>query len=177
MSDKFQSRKTARLKEYDYRQNGMYFITICTNEKKCTLSKIIYDRRDNPCGCPKIMLSDLGIICEKTFMTIEAKYQINIENYAVMPNHIHIILETYNRALRTGASPVPTVSDIVGAYKSIVSTEWLKQCKQNNVQMGNLWQHGFYDHIIRDDEDLFFRQRYINENPLRWCLRQNNQVT
>ncbi len=88
-----------------------------------------------------------------------------------MPNHIHLIIEVKEHNARTGASPVPTVSAIIGAYKSLVYNKWLDTCGENNQIVGKIWERSFYDHIIRDDEDLYFRQRYIDENPLRWCLK------
>ena len=167
-------RKSLRLKGYDYANGGLYFITICTFEKKYILSAIV-DRRDSPCGCPQVRLTTLGKICRKNIRNIEKAFNVKITDYIIMPNHIHLIVELENYDARTGASPVPTVSAIIGAYKSLVYNEWLDICKKNNRIVGKIWERSFYDHIIRDDEDLFFRKRYIEENPLRWCLKINNK--
>lgn len=165
-------RKGQRLKGYDYSNSGAYFITICVYGNKPLLSKIVdSSRRDNPCGCPQVMLKSLGKICENTIDFICEKYDLIIEDYIIMPNHIHMISFIDESSSRTTARVVPTVSDVIGAYKSIVSSEWLKQCKKNNLEMGILWERSFYDHIIRNDEDYECKQRYINENPIRWSIK------
>ena len=169
-----EQRKNLRLKGYDYSNSGLYFVTICTFEKKYSLSYIT-DRRDSPCGCPQVILTGLGKICKANLFNIEKLFNIKVVNYIIMPNHIHLIIEVKEHNARTGASPVPTVSAIIGAYKSLVYNKWLDTCGENNQIVGKIWERSFYDHIIRDDEDLYFRQRYIDENPLRWCLKINKR--
>ncbi len=165
-----EQRKNLRLKGYDYSNSGLYFITICTFEKKYSLSYIT-DRRDSPCGCPQVILTRLGKICKANLFNIEKLFNIKVVNYIIMPNHIHLIIEVKEHNARTGASPVPTVSAIIGVYKSLVYNKWLDTCGENSQIVGKIWERSFYDHIIRDDEDLYFRQRYIDENPLRWCMK------
>ena len=151
------ARKNTRLKEFDYSQNGAYFITICSNEKRCTLTS-----GGDPCGRPNFILSKLGEICERTFNIIEEKYnEISVNKYIIMPNHIHFILIISNQNM------IP-IGKIIGAYKSLVSNAWLKICKQNNEIMGQIWQRNYYDHIIRDDIDYKTKWKYIDTNPIRW---------
>lgn len=161
-------RKRQRLQGYDYKK-GAYFITICIAKNQQPLSKI---SRDNPCGCPKPRLTLLGSVCEKTLKTVEEKYNVIISDYIIMPDHIHLILFMNEDDSRTTARVVPTVSSIVGAYKSLVSTEWLKICKENNRKMNTLWERSFYDHIIRNDEDLYCKQQYIQKIRLNGVLRK-----
>ena len=78
-----------------------------------------------------------------------------------MPNHIHIVLVLNEKA--AGASPRPTITDIVCAYKSLTTRE----CKKNGLN-GNLFQISFYEHIIRGQEDYEEIVKYIYENPIRW---------
>lgn len=169
------NRKAQRLKDFDYSSAGAYFITICVNENRRILSVISYSRtarRDSPCGCPQIELSELGVICAETVPVIEEKYGVAITDYVIMPNHIHLIL-WLPEAERTTARVVPTVSAVIGAYKSVVAMRWLQVCKAHGKRMHTLWERSFYDHIIRDDEDLYCKQRYIQENPIRWCMKNS----
>ena len=169
----YPKRKNNRLIDYDYSKSGAYFITICTKDKNSILSELEYQfRRDSPCGCPQLKLTQLGNICTDTICELEKKYSVRITNFIIMPNHVHLIV-FIDCIERTGASPVPTISNIIGAYKSIVANKWLKVCKQNNMKMGNVWERSFYDHIIRDDEDYYIKARYIEENPIRWCEKHN----
>lgn len=129
------ARQKNSLPFYDYSQNGAYFVTIYTRNKQKILSDI---RRDNPCGCPKVILSPLGEIAENAIRIIEQKYNIKIDKYVIMPNHIHMIL-TIENSIRTAARAVLTISQIIGGYKSIIANDWLKICKQNNIYMGSIW--------------------------------------
>lgn len=167
-------RKPQRLRGFNY-QSGAFFITICTKDAKRILSKIHYEasakRRDSPCGCPQLELTSLGKICENTLTTIAQKYGVRISDYVIMPNHIHMILWLEKSNMRTTARVVPTVSSVIGAYKSMVAVEWARFCKTEKNAAANLWERSFYDHILRDEEDLVCKRRYIAENPLRWCIK------
>lgn len=163
--DKLKRRKKNRLENFDYSLNGAYFITICSDKKKCIFSSIC---RDSPCGCPEIKLTELGIIAENTVAAVQKKFNIEVTEFVVMPNHIHMII-VFENNMRTAARAVPTVSDVVGAYKSIVSFEYLKICKSKNINMGIIWQRSFYDHIIRDFEDYIIKAEYIHNNPAKWA--------
>ena len=96
-------------------------------------------------------------------MSLEKRYgNIHICEYVIMPNHIHFILMINKVA--AGASPCPTVSDIICTYKSLTT----RLCKQKGYSGNKLFQTSFYDHIIRDDEDYNTKAQYIDTNPLTW---------
>ena len=166
-------RKSQRLSNFDYRR-GAYFITICTKNARPILSEIRYaqnpNRRDSACGFSMLKLTVLGKICENTLHEVEHKYQVRIPTYIIMPNHIHMILFMPETNLRTATRAVPTVSSVIGAYKSMVTVQRSKIGSARDCRTGALWERSFYDHIIRDDEDLYCKQRYIEENPIRWCI-------
>jgi len=84
-----------------------------------------------------------------------------------MPNHIHLLIALPGR--QATARVAPTLSQIVGAYKSWVSNEYLQVCKACNLSMGKLWQRSFYDHIIRNEEDYLRIWQYIDKNPAKWA--------
>ncbi len=79
-----QKRKQLRLKNYNYSQNGMYFVTICTQNKKCYFGKIINN---------EMQLNLAGKIIEKWWKELENKFNITLYEYVIMPNHIHGIIE------------------------------------------------------------------------------------
>ena len=78
-----------------------------------------------------------------------------------MPNHIHAILILKGDA--AGASPRPTIMDIICTYKSLTT----KECKKIGFSE-KLFQTSFYEHIIRDQKDYEEIKTYIYENPMRW---------
>jgi len=93
-------------------------------------------------------------------LDLEKRYNnVNIKKYVIMPNHIHLILKLKHTA---GASPCPTVSDVICAYKSLTA----RKCK--SIFRENLWQTSFYDHIIRDEKDYIRACEYIDNNPSKW---------
>ena len=100
-------RKPTRLKGYDYSQNGAYFVTICTHNRKCILGNIV----GQGLAPAEIVLSQYGKIAKEQLLDLENRYKtIKIDKYVIMPNHIHIIVILDNTA---GASPCPTISDVI----------------------------------------------------------------
>ena len=152
-------RKPNRLNNYDYSKNGMYFITICSDNKKCIFSKIV----GQGLAPAEVRLSEYGKIAEEQLLLLKNRYStIDINKFVIMPNHIHIILTINNKA--AGASPCPTVSDIICTYKSLTT----KMCKNAGYQNKKIFQNSFYDHIIRNDEDYITKAQYIENNPAKW---------
>ena len=158
-------RKSPRLYGYDYTQRGAYFVTICTNNKK----QIFWNNYiSNPIDYPQIQLSNLGKIADETVQTITEKYNVSIDKYVIMPNHIHMIVFMPGVGTTARVAPTWSLSQIIGAYKSIVASKWLKICKVNNIIMGDLWQRSYYEHVIRDDNEYQSIWQYIDTNPIKW---------
>ena len=154
-------RKHPRLDNYDYSSAGAYFITICTQNRRCLLSRIV-GRGLAPAETSGIEYTQFGEIAVKQLMRLKDRYPyLTIDRYVVMPNHIHAIM-ILNRET-AGAIPRPTITDIVCTYKSLATRE----CK-NTGFVGKLFQTSFYEHIIRGREDYEEIVKYIYENPVRW---------
>jgi len=154
-------RKHPRLGNYDYSSTGAYFVTICTHNRKCALSRIV-GRGLAPAETMGVQYTKFGEIAEKQLLQLENRYPcIKIDQYVIMPNHIHIIFLMGNET--AGASPRPTVMDIVCTYKSLTT----KECKKTGFE-DKLFQTSFYEHVIRGKEDYEETVKYIHENPARW---------
>lgn len=165
-------RKHPRLKQYDYSSNGFYFVTICCKDKQCSLSKIEhFPDVVGHCLAPHerlyadtiLTLSSFGQIAEKQLLELEIRYDyVKIDKYVIMPNHIHAIIILEGAA---GASPRPTLTDIICTYKSLTTRE----CNAVNKTMGRkLFQTSFFDHIISNEVEYQNVWQYINENPRKW---------
>lgn len=145
-------RKQNRLTDYDYAQNGAYFITICVNDRKPILSSITVGAdiiRPN-----NIKLTNIGKVVYYSINSILLHYDgVFVDNYVIMPNHIHMIIRIENDGGRMVSAPM-----IVAGMKRYVSTKIGK----------SIWQKSFYDHIIRDDYDYQTKWQYIDENPGKW---------
>ena len=155
----FPQRKINRIPEYNYNQNGAYFITICTQDRKPILSQIVGDGSPVP--------KTAGLIAEKTIMQITEKYpSVSVEKHVIMPDHIHILLRIDNG---TG-KPSPTLGNIIGWYKYQVTKE---VNRQNYTAGEKLFQRSYYDHVIRNQQDYNAVWEYIEQNP-RKRMMQNN---
>ena len=154
-------RKHPRLDNYDYSSAGAYFVTICTQNRQCVLSRIV-GRGLAPAETVKIEYTLFGEIAEKQLFLLEDRYPyFAVDKYVIMPNHIHAIMILNSKT--AGASPRPTITDIVCAYKSLTT----RDCKKNGYNE-KLFQTSFYEHIIRGREDYEKITKYIYENPMRW---------
>ena len=154
-------RKHPRLDNYDYSTAGAYFITICTQNRRCFLSHIV----GRGLAPAETQLTGYGAIAEEQLLLLEERYpQLKINQYVIMPNHIHTILLLEETA---GARPRPTITDVVCAYKSLTT----RKCKQFKP-IEKLFQTSFYEHVIRGQADYDEIAEYIVNNPKQWELDQ-----
>ena len=167
--DELNKRKTPRYQSFDYNSSGVYFITICTQNRRCILSRIVGTGVPD---CPQIELIKYGQIADKYIKQLNDFYnQLSVEEYVIMPNHIHLLLwvKENKNAIENGQSrtPVPTnIERANSACSQFVST-FKRFC---NKEYGtNIWQRSFHDHIIRNDIDCEEHIKYILENPMKWA--------
>ena len=175
-------RRSIRLQNYDYTMPGAYFVTICTRERACLFGVI----RDG-----EMWLNDAGRAVEASWNKLPARYpNISLDGFVIMPNHVHGIIvvgaplvgalvamcgdgATGKRATTRVA---PTVGEIMGAFKSITTDEYIRGVKSASWPSFNvrLWQRNYYEHIIRDDESLNRIRQYISDNPSHWAFDREN---
>ena len=152
MSWEHPNRKTPRLRDYDYAQNRAYFVTICTQGRMEILAEI--------CRGGALLLPT-GEIVEREIRDLPQRYNVLVDRYVIMPNHIHMILVLNNKTPESETSLI----DLVCALKSRTT----KQANALDGQPGRkIWQRSFHDHIIRGEDDYQKIWQYIDENPLRW---------
>lgn len=156
-------RKHPRLKHYDYNQDGYYYVTIHTAENGKRLSEIIKDPED---GTVRTRLTGTGKIAFEQLFDLETRFPfVRIDKYVIMPTHIHVILVFSGQ--EAGASPRPTLPEVVGTYKSLTTRASNKKAHTPGVK---LFQSSFYESVLRNDADYRARWKYIDENPLKWFL-------
>ncbi len=166
MEKELPKRKRLRLDHFDYSTPGAYFITVCTHNRRCTLSRIVGAIHESP----EPELTEYGKIVDDLINHIPEHFKVSIAEYVIMPNHIHLIAiigaEEELRAIRE--SPLrgrSIISKMVGYIKMKASKEI--HCRHGNMAV---WQRGFHDHIIRDEPDYIKIANYICENPIYWQL-------
>lgn len=150
-------KKNIRLKEYDYKSDGYYFVTICADCRKHYF--------DNP-HTRKIVVAELALLT-KRFSGLKIDY------YVIMSNHVHIIF-----VLENSTAPL---SRIIQAFKSITTlkakqalrlrlgTKKAKQALPLQIK-GRLWQRNYYEHVIRNEKALAKIREYVLNNPEKEIL-------
>lgn len=159
----FPKRKHPRLKEYDYSQPGFYYVTIHIAENGPLLSTV--GRGLAPAEAA-IRLTQTGRIVYRQLLALEKRYgNVCIDRYVIMPTHVHVIVRLKETA---GASPRPTLMDVVRTYKSLVTRE----CNSGSKTPGRrIFQTSFYETVLRNEAAYMECCRYIDENPVKWLLK------
>jgi len=140
-------RKSIRIKEYDYSQEGIYFITICCKNRGNIFGNV---------KGTKVELNQFGQILYKELINLNTRYNnSNILKYIVMPDHIHFVIELKSNNIKT-------IGDIIKTYKSITNK------KINKIISMEVWQRNYYEHIVRNEKELYNIYQYIENNPINW---------
>ena len=155
-------RKQIRLNDYDYSQNGYYFITVCTRDRQPLFWESV--------GADSIRpnLSEYGKIVNTAINAIPSHYQnMKIDEYVIMPDHIHLILVISNNENngRIISAPAKTIMTVIGQMKRWVS-------KEIGIP---IWQKSYYEHVIRDENDYITKAEYILNNALKRNLERDKQ--
>ena len=149
-------RRSIRLPSYDYAQVGAYFVTIVCKERALLL--------EDPM---------LRTVVEETWLWLANQYDyVRLDEYVVMPNHLHGIIVIRRGGSRTAPTKDATkrkpLGRLIGAFKT-VST------KRMNAAPGlPVWQRNYYERVIRDEDELNRIRQYIIDNPMRWEEDEEN---
>ena len=171
ISDKHR-RHSIRLKDYDYSQAGAYFVTICTHNRKLIFGDVVEG---------EMRLNEYGCVVETEWIkAADIRKNVELDVFVVMPNHFHGVIIIFGRGDPSGRPYAPTsphgppsgsLGAIIGQFKSAAS-------KRINKLRGTpgipIWQRNYYEHIIRNEDDLAEIREYIMNNPQRWEFDKEN---
>ena len=147
MSNLLPKRKNHHLPISVYNYTGLFFITICTCNKSPLFGQIVND---------KLFPSPYGLITIQVIEKYKTYYMgLDIRQYVVMPNHVHLLIFQQ----QTGNNSI-SLHDFIRRLKGQAS----KGCGIS------LWQRGYYDHVIRTENDMYMVMEYIQNNPRKWIL-------
>jgi len=167
-------RRSIRLKDYDYSQAGAYFVTTRTKNAHSLFGDIIGEES---------RLNEVGRIVEACWSEIPHHFpNVDLDEYVVMPNHLHGILVLLDQDCKGTACRAPTaeqftrptpmsIPTIVRSFKAAV-TRYVHLT--HRLSTASIWQRNYYEHVIRDDRSLDRIREHILTNPLRWALDREN---
>jgi len=181
-------RRSIRLKDFDYARAGAYFVTICVRNKECLLGEII--RGD-------MAMTTLGTIVQSIWDDLPHHYlNIDVDAFIIMPNHVHGIIilgEDITRSVGAGPRACPSdhrqqgqprgaaptqmsLPDVVHRFKSLTTNRYRKAVAELVARSspGRLWQRNYYEHVIRNENELNRIRQYVIDNPLKWELDREN---
>ena len=181
--------ESARLNGWDYSQPWWYYVTICTKGMKEWFGEVKNG---------EMVLNNPGKIVEEEWLKTEKiRAKVKLDYYVVMPNHFHgiviiegpehlnkthklIDVETHRRCVsnknkketdhRSVSTKTNNLSSIILQFKS-VCTKRIRKSGHKSFQ----WQSRFYDHIIRNEKGLYRIRKYIDENPFKWSIGEENE--
>ncbi len=163
-------RKQTRLREYDYSNPVAYFITICSQGRKCIFGEIAGE---------KMNLNHLGQLIQEWWLELSRKFpEIKTDECVIMPNHFHGIIIIVGADLcvgpiMTGARAGAPLQKIVQWFKTMTTNSIFREMKKEKKQI-KLWQRCYYEHVIRNENELNAIREYIINNPLKWALDADN---
>lgn len=188
-------RRSIRLKEYDYSQAGAYFVTVCAWGKECLFGEI----RDG-----EIHLNEFGTMTTKFWNDMSTRFPyIELDAFVIMPNHVHgiIVFNDICRgevtspfsevtspfsevvtpdlkkkpATKQGGDTPPLQRNTLGRVVAHFKYQSAKEInRMRNTPGYPLWQRNYYEHIIRDENELNRIREYIINNQLQWADDENN---
>ena len=179
-------RKSPRLSEYDYSLTGGYFFTIVTHNRTLLFGDIVDG---------EMVLNEIGKMIKEEWLALPARFpSITLDEFIVMPNHIHGILFINDPNVGEGLVPSrdniadnserattrvsPTLPDIISAFKSITTNRYIQCVKEQGWPPfdKHLWQRSFYARVIRDDVELDNLRQYIHHNAAKWPQDEENPI-
>ena len=165
-------RRSIRLHGYDYSQAGAYFVTICTKNRASLFGSV---------ADGEIQLNKAGQIAKRAWEKLPARFpSARLDAFIVMPNHLHAIIivgaqfiaptaNTSNESGKGAINRAPTLGEMVRAYKA-ASAAMIRRAAAPDVA----WQRNYYEHVIRDEDELARIRRYIEDNPRMWETDEEN---
>ena len=149
------ARKHLRWDGFDYCSQAMYFVTVCTADRQPILSRVD--------GAGRLELTEAGRGVLETWHGLSDRFPVELLAFVAMPDHVHAMLTIVPSP--SGTSTTPSLGQIIGAFKSIA---W-HRVRAAGFEDGDMWQRGYYDRVVRSEDELRQIEWYIAENPARWA--------
>lgn len=188
------NRRSIRLKNYDYSSEGLYFITLCSEDRKNIFGEI---------SDGELILNPLGEIAKEEWLrTPKIRPNLSLGEYIIMPNHLHGIIhidyqikKKKTENTRKFESPSQTIGAIIRGFKGATTKRiniFIREIKDNSGSStgelqfaptdiilsgkGSIWQRNYYEHIIKTEKAYENISNYIINNPKNWLNDKFKQL-
>ncbi len=160
-------RRSTRLQGYDYASSGYYFVTLCTEGRRCVFGDVEDDT---------MVFTELGRIADEEWLASAGlRREVELDEYVVMPNHLHGLVLFKPQVPRPEGEPTTTgrqrpkrsLGSFMAGYKATVTG---RVNRLRSTPGERLWQRNYWDHVVRSERALDAIRRYIDKNPARWSL-------
>ena len=150
-------RQSLRLPGYDYTLPGAYFVTICVHNRYCLFGDVQEG---------VVRLNNFGLITAACWRDLPNHYSaIYLDTFVIMSNHVHGII-----VLKSKVNNRP-ISEIVRAFKTFSA----RRVNADRETSGTpVWQRGYHEHVIRNEQALTKIRESIANNPAKWSLDREN---
>ena len=157
-------RKSIRLPGYNYSTAGYYFVTVRANHGLPALSRI---DEDGTC------LTALGSLVQHAWDSLPSRFpSCSTDVFSVQPDHVHGIIVLHEADLINVKANAVTLSAIVRAFKSI-SAQTINRHTGNESR--RVWQRGFYERVIRNEQELLNTRQYVAFNELKTAQQRGRR--
>ena len=163
-------RHSIRLQGYDYSEVGGYFVTICTQARQRLFGKIVGG---------SVRLVPAGRMTSQSWQELPAKFpQIELDEFIVMPDHFHgilIIPGLWPNTPEGQTNRSVPLGSMIQWFKTMTTNRYIRGVEESAWPRFSkkVWQRNYYEHVIRDEEELNQCRKYIIENPLKWGSGQH----
>ncbi len=175
-------RRSIRLKGYDYSWAAACFFTACVQARVCLFGEVV-----NGEAC----VNDAGCMVRRWFAKLGDKFpMVDPGEHVVMPNHFHgiILIRDADIVPSVGAAlrgrpqdgrphgGAPTLGHVVRWFKTMTTNDYIRgvRCDGWTPFPDRLWQRSYYEHVIRNHDELNKMCRYMADNPLAWAPDREN---
>jgi len=164
-------RRSLRWHKHNYASAGAYYVTICVEGFRCLFGYV---------SAGVMNFNEAGRMVDSQWRAIPSRFPtVQLDEWVVMPNHFHGILHIIGTAFvpkGAGARPAPALGDAIGSFKSLTTDGYIIGVRRLGWPRfeRHVWERNYYDHVIRNEDELEKIRQYIRRNPLMWtCDRYN----